>query len=656
MTNAYIYRMRTPTVIRLLSLRLLPMHANPTLTKWLLLGGPGIGKSYATKEALVRLSKLVFFSAKALMGEEAESLEPLYANEEEMKEDPDLQRFIKEEIEKAARQLSKLPDIEKLCSCIAQTAKAFKPAVEIPLLTEHEEKEEAAKSWLAERVDEELTRFASQIGKEVQSLSKDDEYAKKMKSDLEAVHAYLLSDEELRSRIIGKDAKPLKRAIAKALVAAAIKPKNVDFIVIEYDNEIPLSLYEGAVVYVSKNMGATDIAELAGVPSIETEEGSDETELIPTRWAVALRKALLGLLNLDEFTNAAAAEVKSLSYALTLWESAGSYAFRKPVVATGNTRQTSSLVTGLPGPLITGRLAMIEVMPPYVEEWIDYMRRKYGEKGYSRAAEFVVSSLTSHTKDIESSLIGVKEKAESASSGAGQILANLIGQITFPFSDAFYPPPEEIEKYSEIEPGEAGGFPSPRAWESVAVIIREYDTIYADDALFQEAVKAEAMSLGMPLVAEIVAHLALKERRLGKGQLSIQDLINSVNMDKYVNELAKMLSEYSKSLNNSSQIVRKIATFIFDMLFDLTMLTIEAARCVTGRGDRLLCRQVLDKVNEVGSWLSSHTVSAEDVNRYLATLIVNSLARRFLSLSGGGSTADWTRNTACREKMCKGAL
>ena len=655
MPNAYIYKMRTPSVIRLLSLRLLPMHTNPTLTKWLLLGGPGVGKSYATKEALVRLSKLLFFAAKAINGE-AEGLEPLYANEAEMREDRELMRMINEEVEKASERLSRLPDIDRLCNCIARTAKALKPAIEIPFLELRDEKKEAVKDWLRRRVEKEISRLVSEIGKEVRELSGESEYSKKMKEDIEAVFHYLHTSEgeELKRHVFANSAEPLRRAVAKSLVASAIKPKNVDFIVIEYDNEIPMSVFEGAVVYVSKNMGATEIAELAGVPSIETEEGSDETELVPTRWAVALRKALLGLLNLDEFTNAAAEDVKSLSYALTLWESAGSYAFRKPVVATGNTRQTSSLVTGLPGPLITGRLAMIEVLPPYVEDWISYMRRKYGESGYSRAAEFVVSSLTLHVKsrDEASSLIALAESA--GESKGGKILSDLIKQITYPFSDAFYPPPEEIEPYSEIEPGEAGGFPSPRAWESVAVIIKEYDKIYADDAAFEEAVKAEAMSLGMPLVADVIAHLALRERKIGSGVLSLDAVIRGIDMNEAVKELAEMFNRFSSEENEN--VAKDIANFIFDLMFDLSVLTMTAAMCVTGRKRGQLCKLAISKMEEVNKWLSTSSVSYADTNRYIAHLIVASLVRRFMAVRGGGAVADWSANTACKEKACEGRL
>ena len=620
--------MRTPVIERLLSLRLLPMHQNPTLSKWLLLGGPGIGKSYVTKSALVRLMKLLFFSWKAIE-EGSEDVPSLpYSEEEGLSEfllDEETMEYLREEAEKALKDLIRVSDVEKLCRCIQGAVLLYKEAVlerrkvGFGVASSLAKENKAIETFINEILSDALPKLEDEIKKELQFLSEETEYAKQMKEDMKALLQYVRSKEGAWVKPILKD--KFKKAIVKSLIARVIKPKNVDFIVIEYDTEIPMVVYEDAVVYVSKNMGATDVTELAGLPNIATEGGVDFAELTPTRWAYAVRKALFGLVNLDEFTNQMPTMVQSLSYALTLWETAGSFAFRKPVVATGNTRQTSSLVGDLPGPLVTGRLSMIMVDPPYVEEWIEYMNRKHGNN-WSLAVKLVVESLTTRTK--EENLMKVAKESEA--------FEQVIRTITYPFSDVFYPPDEELERYSNIEPGVSTGFPSPRAWESVAVIIKEYEKLYDNEDVLATAVKSEIYSIGLPIIAEVIAHLVMKEKKFKN--INITEFVKAINVVSVEENLTKRIKEIvdafaNKNKEERNKIASQFAKELFSIIMDMNLLALVAINCFKKESEE--CENVTKKINEIIDWFNK-PLETKDMYRKLAHKILKSVMNKLLKI------------------------
>jgi MoxR-like ATPase len=94
---------------------------------------------------------------------------------------------------------------------------------------------------------------------------------------------------------------------------------------------------------------------------------------------------IAGLLFIDEVTHIhlthSLAALLSLVYEK---EVSWTVKLRVKIVMAANPAEFSSLATPLPAPLLS-RLVIIKVEPPDVEEWIEYMDRKYGDNGWERA-------------------------------------------------------------------------------------------------------------------------------------------------------------------------------------------------------------------------------------------------------------------------------
>ncbi len=127
--------------------------------------------------------------------------------------------------------------------------------------------------------------------------------------------------------------------------------------------------------------------DLSGIPY---PTGREYEYLVP-KWAKVLRECRAGLLFLDEFTNAPD-DILSAAYEITLNRSINLYRFNKPVIAAGNPPEWSPLARPLPEPLRTGRLIVITVRPPTVEEWRQYMERVYGDEWDRRAYYFLLGN------------------------------------------------------------------------------------------------------------------------------------------------------------------------------------------------------------------------------------------------------------------------
>ena len=106
-------------------------------------------------------------------------------------------------------------------------------------------------------------------------------------------------------------------------------------------------------------------------------------EFLPPKALKALTlKGIAGVFFIDELTNVQRDDQIAMYYSLILEKEAGwmlRLAEGVKVVAAGNPPEWSEVTRPLPKPL-RNRLAVINVAPPTVEEWIAYMRRRYGDE------------------------------------------------------------------------------------------------------------------------------------------------------------------------------------------------------------------------------------------------------------------------------------
>ncbi|MEM4964829.1 MAG: AAA family ATPase [Pyrobaculum sp.] len=105
-------------------------------------------------------------------------------------------------------------------------------------------------------------------------------------------------------------------------------------------------------------------------------------EFLPPRvLRILTLKDIVGVLFIDEITNVQRDDQFSMYYSLVLekefsWNLKLSKGIK--VVLAGNTAEWSELSRSLPKPL-RNRLIIVHASPPTVDEWIDYMFKKYGD-------------------------------------------------------------------------------------------------------------------------------------------------------------------------------------------------------------------------------------------------------------------------------------
>ncbi len=213
----------------------------------------------------------------------------------------------------------------------------------------------------------------------------------------------------------------------------------------EYENAAePPEGYEKTFVLVLFRLDMVKPEDLSGFPL--PDKGERTFDYAIPRWAKVLRNAKAGLVILDEFTNINDDTLLSAAYDIVLSEKVNLYYFRKPVIALGNPPEMSSIARPLPLPLLN-RLALHYVKEPTVDEWCNYMERKYGESWAKEVCTFLHA-----------------------------------------FTDYFLRVPEESE---ELTP-----FPTPRSWTNLAVALpNAFPELYEALQNKQESRKRELLNL-----------------------------------------------------------------------------------------------------------------------------------------------------------------
>jgi len=452
----------------------------------LLLGGPGIGKSAITAQALVRLVDLLTM------------------------------HFV--------RRVEGLENFEDLVRAELEALDADMKSVE-PVLK--------AKIGRLHNVIEEMR------------LKRTKFYAE-MAEDYKAVEI-ALSNKNLKLR-----EEKVPRMFAKAVLVEASKPGSTVGTVVKFDSSLPMEAYEDSAVYVMLNMGLARPETFGGIPYVSKESGAD---IIPPSWAVAVAKSTIGVVNLDEFTNRSPEAVQTLAYAVTLVKQAGTFYFGPTadrggiVVATGNTRTTSSLVAPLPGPLFAGRVQQIVVEPSPVERWIEYMNRKHGSKWF-KPIGVILRMFSTYSNTY-------KELAEGE---LRNLVENMRKYLAGPFADPYYPPDDIIRQFSKILPGEKPNFPSPRTWEHISVQTYYNYVLYKNtgSGLFIQQIRNDIDSMAMKAMGVVVASMA---EALAKGSE-----VSVFNFKELVDNLQAILnSDVEEAVNKITEILSKTISAVMQL-------------------------------------------------------------------------------------------
>jgi len=254
----------------------------------------------------------------------------------------------------------------------------------------------------------------------------------------------------------------------------------------------------GYFVYVDLRLTSMEPSDITGIPrrlAIATKRelieeirkmlgSASSSDYIPFAWALVL-KLTPGILNLEELSNVEREDMMSAVYQLALDKRAGELYFSKGtlVIALGNPRGWSTIVRELPLPLLN-RFLTFEVVSPTVEEWINYMNSRYGNKYYTGVADFLKAFPEYLTARPSSSEEGTSTSMEATSA------------VTF-------------KEASGLTPSKQ--IPTPRSWTALAVSIyrmfnlgddvdrRKFEECLSKlgDAYMQTGFKIE--SLGTPL-------------------------------------------------------------------------------------------------------------------------------------------------------------
>ncbi len=238
----------------------------------------------------------------------------------------------------------------------------------------------------------------------------------------------------------------LPEAAERAMSVRELFPEAVEGLVITYDERIELNVFKNSFLLVYLPLSAMEPADLIGQPIVE--KGIMEYAL--PKWVHASARAALSVIFIDEFTHEVSPELESALHSIVLDKRIGFTKVNNPVVAAGAEAAYSSLVKGLPAPLVVGRMELLKLKPPTIELWVKYMSKMYGEEWLYEVVPFLAI-----TK-------GGLQKGSSP----------------------LFAPPTTMPNEGIILPGEDESFPTPRGWEYVLKAAKQ--VFMADTEGFEE--------------------------------------------------------------------------------------------------------------------------------------------------------------------------
>jgi hypothetical protein len=199
---------------------------------------------------------------------------------------------------------------------------------------------------------------------------------------------------------IGKSAIVRKWAEDKA---RKLKKTFVDYALLSPDDvETILGDPSKYFVFYDCRITSKDPVDLSGVP--RTVNGAKYVMFMPLAAAQLLGKCA-GVLFLDEFLNESRPNMLSAAYQIVRDYKIGDIALsgEAVVVASSNSAEYSSLVGRLPKPL-RSRFCFIEVEPPAVQSWIEWMDKVYPGKWDKNVAAYFLWKPSDFLANVDESV------------------------------------------------------------------------------------------------------------------------------------------------------------------------------------------------------------------------------------------------------------
>jgi len=158
-----------------------------------------------------------------------------------------------------------------------------------------------------------------------------------------------------------------KSTIVRAAAEEIARHHNLHFI--DVTSGAPSDIPEGVFLFLDLRLTNLEPSDLTGLP----RERDGYVRFIPV-YQLYLFSQYPGIVFLDELTWVQRDDMMSVVPQILLDHHVGSISFRNDVliVAAGNRVEDTPLARALPAPTLN-RLAVIEVQPPTVEEWVAYM-------------------------------------------------------------------------------------------------------------------------------------------------------------------------------------------------------------------------------------------------------------------------------------------
>ena len=177
-----------------------------------------------------------------------------------------------------------------------------------------------------------------------------------------------------------------KSVMVRELAEGLAEKLNREFI--DYSDDILdqiLSNPSKYFVYCDIRLTEVEPADLIGIP----REHNGYVTYRPLGWGRALN-ACPGVLFLDEITNVQRLDVQAAMYKLLLDRKVGFVKLHRDVlvVAAGNRPEDSALAVPLPAPAIN-RVLKMTIRAPKLEEWVEWMYRKFGNDWDQRVLGFL---------------------------------------------------------------------------------------------------------------------------------------------------------------------------------------------------------------------------------------------------------------------------
>lgn len=161
-------------------------------------------------------------------------------------------------------------------------------------------------------------------------------------------------------------------------------------IFVEYDDakaEKILQSPEKYFVFHNLPLVGCEPSDLTGIPRL----ADDAVRYYPLLWAKVMNKCA-GFLFLDDFLDVQRADIFSASYRIFLERRIG-YTYLNndvQIVGASNTPDYSSLTQMMPAPL-ANRMCIVEITRPTVDEWAEWMNKKYQDKWNKKIYAFLKS-------------------------------------------------------------------------------------------------------------------------------------------------------------------------------------------------------------------------------------------------------------------------